>query len=69
MSTLPKGATGYLSGTSMAAPMVSGSAALFLSVGGPDLTPAKLRQLLMDTALKTEGLSRKVLWVSRATAA
>jgi hypothetical protein len=64
MSTLPKGATGYLSGTSMAAPMVSGAAALLLSVGGPDMTTARLRQLLMDTAVRTEGLSGRVLSVS-----
>ncbi len=68
MSTLPKGATGYLSGTSMATPMVSGAAALLLSVGGPDMTTARLRQLLMDTAVRTAGLKGKVLSVSAAPA-
>jgi serine protease len=39
----------YSAGTSFSAPLVSGTAALMLSVR-PDLTPAQLRQLLMSSA-------------------
>ncbi|MEX0267734.1 S8 family serine peptidase [Leptolyngbyaceae cyanobacterium UHCC 1019] len=48
-STLPGGTFGYLSGTSMAAPHVSGLAALILSAN-PTLTPAQVISLITTTA-------------------
>ncbi len=66
LSTLPKGATGYLSGTSMATPFVTGAAALLLSVAGKDMTVDRLRGLLLSTAvLNGTPLKGKVLAVSR----
>ncbi|MFU8861404.1 MAG: S8 family serine peptidase [Cyclonatronaceae bacterium] len=46
----------YAPGTSMAAPHVSGAAALILSVN-PDLTPAQVRSRLEDSADKVSGMS------------
>ncbi|MCY7392932.1 MAG: S8 family serine peptidase, partial [Leptolyngbyaceae cyanobacterium CAN_BIN12] len=48
-STLPGGTFGYLNGTSMAAPHVSGLAALILSAN-PTLTPAQVISLITTTA-------------------
>jgi hypothetical protein len=49
LSTLPRGAYGALSGTSMAAAHVSGVAALLLQAR-PDLSPAAVRHALESTA-------------------
>jgi subtilisin family serine protease len=62
-STLPGGRTGPLSGTSMAAPHVTGAAALLLEAR-PDLTPDDLKSVFMTTArdvgldLYTQGAGR-----------
>ncbi len=49
LSTFPKGNYGTASGTSMATPMVSGVAALLLSVK-PDLNPPAIIKRLMETS-------------------
>jgi subtilisin family serine protease len=56
LSTLPGGRYGTLSGTSMAAPLVSGTAALMLSAN-PSLTVAQLRQRLLRGADRSGDLS------------
>ncbi|MCZ8199669.1 S8 family serine peptidase [Microcystis sp. LE19-55.1A] len=48
-STLPNGAYGFLSGTSMAAPHVAGVVALMLNAN-PNLTDAQVRQIITTTA-------------------
>lgn len=50
LSSLPGGLYGYYNGTSMAAPHVSGAAALLLSAN-PNLTLTQMRQRLADTAV------------------
>jgi len=57
-STLPGNKYGFRSGTSMAAPVASGAAALVWSLH-PELTASQLRQLLIQTA--TDISSKKVL--------
>lgn len=49
LSTLPGNSYGYMSGTSMASPMVSGVAALVLSKN-PNLTPDQVEGILNNTA-------------------
>jgi hypothetical protein len=49
LSTVPNDGYGFKSGTSMAAPHVSGVAALVWALN-PDLTLAEVRQLILDTA-------------------
>ncbi len=51
LSTVPGNGYGYMQGTSMACPHVSGVAALIVSHhGGPGFTPAKLREKLIKGA-------------------
>lgn len=58
-STLPENTYGYLDGTSMATPFVSGSAALILSIAD-DLTPFQLKEMIKSTVSERIGLKEKV---------
>jgi serine protease len=58
-STLPGGGYGYKSGTSMAAPHVSGAAALLMAAN-PGVTPQQIKSVLMDTADPIISLSTRV---------
>lgn len=58
-STLPGGAYGSYNGTSMAAPHVTGAAALLLAAR-PDLTGADIKRLLTNSVDTLTGLSGKV---------
>ena len=53
-SCIPGGREKTLSGTSMAAPHVSGAAALLLQ-GHPDWTPRQVKAALMNTAVRAQG--------------
>lgn len=52
------GGYGFMTGTSMAAPMVTGTAALIYS-GRPDLSLADVRRVILESARKIEGLNGK----------
>jgi hypothetical protein len=73
-STTHDGGYGYMSGTSMATPIVAGAAALVQSLAlraGKQMKPGELRALLMDTgdrlsALKGKSISGRRLNVTRA---
>ena len=74
-STLPKGRFGYLSGTSQAAPFVTGTAALILSVA-PELKPEEVKQIVISQVkplaqlkdkVKAEGVINALQAVSRAS--
>lgn len=58
-STLPKNAYGFMGGTSMAAPHVSGVAALLLSYN-PELTPLKIKSYILNGAGTLAALNDKV---------
>lgn len=61
LSTLPGGKYGYMQGTSMACPHVSGVAALIVSnMGGPGFTNKRLEELLITT-VNTEVLEYNTL--------
>lgn len=68
LSTLPGGAYGQYSGTSMAAPHVTGAALLLLSED-PDATVADLRSRLLDATDPVAGLAGKVATGGRLNAA
>lgn len=59
-STMPSGRYGYLAGTSMSAPHVTGLAALMLSVN-PNLSPQQIQSIMQSTAddLGTSGRDDK----------
>lgn len=59
-STLPGNQYGYLSGTSMAAPHVSGVAALLWS-NRPNIRAAQVKSILMGTVRKTASMSGKTV--------
>ena len=67
MSTVVGGGYAALSGTSMAAPHVSGIAALMLSAL-PDLTYQEIKDRLIKTSEPVVGLKRKVLAKGRVSA-
>ncbi len=60
LSTLPGGAYGRLSGTSMSAPHVTGAAVL-LKVLAPQMTPREVRQHLMATSIPDPALAGLVV--------
>ncbi len=60
LSTVPGGSYAFFSGTSMAAPMVTGTAALLYSYR-TDLELKDIRQALLDTAHPLDSLDGKVL--------
>ena len=59
-STMPENKYGEMDGTSMASPHVAGAAALILSFA-PDLTPLKVRELLMETVDPLDAFKNKVI--------
>ncbi len=61
-STIPNNSYGYMSGTSMAAPHVTGTAALLLSIN-PDLSGEELKNIILDSAddITIEGKQTKLL--------
>jgi serine protease len=60
LSTMPNNAYGYLSGTSMATPHVSGAAALILSTN-PSLTTAELKNRIMGSVDLIPSLTGKTV--------
>ena len=59
LSTVPGGGYRYMSGTSMAAPMVTGAAALLYSAD-PSLTGAEVRARLFSSAKRLDSLAGRV---------
>lgn len=64
LSTLPGGQYGFASGTSMAAPFVSGVAAL-VAGGAPNLTEHAMRERLLDHATAVQWFDGKLASASR----
>lgn len=60
LSTVPGNQYGFMSGTSMAAPMVTGVAAMVLSSRG-DIGVGDVKRAIMESAKKMAGLDGKVL--------
>ena len=58
MSTLPGNRYGLLSGTSMATPFVTGTAALMMAVN-PTLTPAQIKERLIDGSDQSMALNNR----------
>lgn len=58
LSTISGGQYAYMSGTSMAAPMVSGTAALIKSAR-PDLSTGKIREILLNSSEKNSSMEGK----------
>ena len=56
LSTIPDNGYGFMSGTSMAAPMVTGVAAMLYSYQ-PDLSLLQVKQILLDSSRKLDGLN------------
>ncbi|HEY7545514.1 MAG TPA: S8 family peptidase [Blastocatellia bacterium] len=67
LSTLPNDSYGYMSGTSMATPHVSGIAAL-LAADSPRLSPAQIKERIVKTAQPSLALICKVAASGRANA-
>lgn len=59
LSTLPDNGYGFMSGTSMAAPMVTGVAAMLYSYR-PDLTLSDVRRIIIGSSRKLDSLKGKV---------
>ena len=60
LSAIPGNAYAYMSGTSMAAPMVTGAAALLYS-GRPDLNLTDIKTALLSTVHKLAPLKEKTV--------
>ena len=60
LSTVSGGSYGYMSGTSMAAPMVTGAAAMIYS-SHPELDVLGVKQVLLSSVRQTQQLAGKVL--------
>lgn len=67
-STVPKGDYGFKTGTSMAAPIVTGVAALVLCQH-PELTAVELKERLMQSVDKVPGLEGRIVTGGRINAA
>jgi subtilisin family serine protease len=67
LSTVPNG-YGYLSGTSMAAPHVTGAVALYTS-RYPNATPAEIRRGILDSTTATTSLSTRTVTKGRLNVA
>jgi subtilisin family serine protease len=60
LSTVPNNSTAYFSGTSMAAPLVAGAAALALAASDRTLSAAALKQIILDSVEPLPCLRGKV---------